>query len=249
MCFESRTVGVRVPFDSVAKVYDKTRSLPERAMNQLCEALASEMSRSRLILDAGVGTGRFAGPLQARGFNVVGVDISRAMLGKAKQRDLSNLLLSDVCYVPFADNCFDAAICIHVLHLLREWKLALREMCRVTRRIMVSTIYEGENPIRNTYSRLLEEYGYKIRRHGKGEWELKDLVKPLKSVFVASFYREADERLFNLCKMVYSSQWGIPQGVNAKAVCELRKRFAGKRFRQKLHLLVWDIKDLKVVAN
>ncbi|NIO37061.1 class I SAM-dependent methyltransferase, partial [Candidatus Bathyarchaeota archaeon] len=63
----------RIPFNSVAHIYDRTRGPPEHVMKQLLEALTSELSDYRTIMDAGVGTGRFAKPLQDSGFEVVGV--------------------------------------------------------------------------------------------------------------------------------------------------------------------------------
>jgi ubiquinone/menaquinone biosynthesis C-methylase UbiE len=200
-------------------------------------------------LDAGVGTGRFAKPLQDSGFEVVGIDIAKKMISKAVERGVSGLLLSDVCFLPFKDNSFDATVCIHVLHLISEWKTALKEICRVTRSVMVSMFYVHENPVREAYNRLLERYGYKTRRPGKGEWELKNLVTPSRSVFVASYDRGVDERLEYLRQRVYSNQWSIPEDVNEKIVDELKTRFSGKVFHQELRLLVWDVENLRAFCE
>jgi ubiquinone/menaquinone biosynthesis C-methylase UbiE len=240
---------MRVPFNLVAHIYDKTRRLPERVMRQLLETLASELSGCRAILDAGVGTGRFAKPLQASGFEVVGIDIAEKMIRKAVERGVNNLLLGDVCFLPFKDKFFDATICVHVLHLISEWKAALKEICRVTRKVMVSMIYVHENPMWKAYDRLLKRYGYERRRPGKGEWELKNLVKPSRSVFVASYETDADRRLEHLSQRAYSHQWEIPEDVNEKIVDELKSRFAGKVFHQELRLLVWNIDSLKVLCE
>jgi ubiquinone/menaquinone biosynthesis C-methylase UbiE len=240
---------MRIPFNSVAHVYDKTRGLPEHVMKRLLETLASELSSYRTILDAGVGTGRFAKPLQDSGFEVVGIDIARKMINKAKERSVSNLLLGDVCFLPFKDNSFDATVCIHVLHLISEWKTALQEICRVTRSTMVSMNYMHKNPMWKAYDKLLKKYGYERRRPGKGEWELKKLVRPSASVFIASFETKADERLTYLSQRVYSHQWDIPEDVNEKIVNELKSQFAGKVFHQGLRLLIWDIDNLKTFCK
>jgi hypothetical protein len=114
---------------------------------------------------------------------------------------------------------------------------------------MVSMNYVRENPMWKAYDRLLKKYGYERRRPGKGEWELKNLVKPWRSVFVASFETRADERLTYLSQRAYSHQWDIPEDVNAKIVDELKSRFAGKVFPQELRLLIWDIDNLKAFCE
>lgn len=236
---------MRIPFNSVAHIYDRTRGPPEHVMKQLLKTLTSELSDYRTILDAGVGTGRFAKPLQDGGFEVVGIDIAEKMISKAEERGVDNLLLSDTSFLPFKDNSFDATVCIHLLHLISEWKTTLQEICRVTRSVMASIFYVHRNPMREAYNRLLKRYGYESRRLGKGEWELKNLVRPSKSVFVASYDTDADKRLAHLSQRAYSSQWDIPEDVNEKVVDKLKSQFAGKVFRQELRLLIWDIGDLK----
>lgn len=218
-------------------------------MRQLVKKLSNELSGCKILLDAGVGTGRFAKPLQHGGFEVVGVDIAGKMLEKAAEKGAGNLVQSDVCFLSFKDNSFDATVCVHLLHLISGWKAALREICRVTQKVMVSTIYTRKNPIRETYNRLLKGYGYESRRLGKGEWELKELVKPSKSVFAAFFDNSADERLTYLSQRAYSSQWEIPEDVNNKIVDELRRQFGGRVFPQELRVLVWDINDLEAYCS
>ena len=53
--------------------------------------------------------------------------------------------------------------------------------------------------------------------------ELKNLVKPSRSVFVASYDTNVDKRLAHLSQRAYSSQWDIPEDVNEKVVDELKK--------------------------
>ncbi len=240
---------MKISFDLAAEIYDKTRGPPEQVMKQLVKTLIDELHGYNTVLDAGVGTGRFSKSLQDNGFEVVGVDIAKKMIDKAVEKDVRDLLQGDVCFLPFRDDSFDVTVCIHILHLISEWKMALQEICRVTQKLMVSIIYVLKNPIRETYNRLLRNYGYESRRLGKGEWELKDLVKPSKSVFVASYTNNADERLAYLSQRAYSSQWEIPEAINKKVVDELKSQFAGKVFPQELRILIWDINDLRAFSN
>lgn len=232
-------------FDCIADAYDKTRGLPDEAMSQVVEVIFGELNNRGRILDAGVGTGRFAKPLGDRGLEIVGVDISGKMLKKAKQKNLENLLKSDVRCLPFKNNSFGASLSIHVLHLISEWETALREICRVTTEKMVSLLHVHRDPVRQAYSAELEKLGYSARRIGKGEWDLRDIVKPRKSVFAATYDNKADDYLIYLSERAFSSQWQIPEDVNEKIVGALKDQFEGKAFSQELRVLVWEIEDLK----
>ncbi len=196
-------------------------------------------------MDAGVGTGRFAEPLRKKGFEVVGVDIARKMLEKAREKSVDNLLRGDVCFLPFRDDVFDASVCIHLLHLVSEWKLAVSEICRVTREVMLSVVYTSENVVGQVYNSILEGYGYVIRRVGKGECELKDLVEPVRSVFATSYPNDFDEYLEHLSRRAYSRQWEIPEEVNRMVIEDLRRRFDGTVSIAKLRVLLWNIDDLR----
>jgi ubiquinone/menaquinone biosynthesis C-methylase UbiE len=239
---------MRICFDPAAEIYDRTRGLPRSAMEQLVQRISDELKRCQLILDAGVGTGRFAKPLQEKGFNVVGMDLSGKMLNKAVEKGVKDLFRCDVCFLPLTSKSFEACLCIHVLHLIGDWKMALKEICRVTQEIMVSTINVHKDPVRQTYNTMLEDLGYKRARPGKGEWELQDFVKPKKSVFAASYSNRADEHLENLGQRAFTSQWQIPEEINRKVVAELKEQFAGKTFSQELRVLIWDINDLESIA-
>lgn len=235
---------MRTSFDYAAEFYDKTRNLPKQVMKQLVDTMIRELEGHTNVLDAGVGTGRIAKPLQDVGLKIVGVDIAGKMIGKAEGKGVDNLILGDVCSLPLCDNSFDATISVHLLHLICEWKTALQEICRVTEKIMISVDHVRKHPLREAYRHLLREFGFEIRYPGKGEWELKNLVKP-KQVSVASFERNADERLEYMSQRAYSSQWEIPEEVNREVVRELKHRFGGKKFPEELHILVWEISELE----
>ena len=235
----------RISFDCAAQIYDRTRGPPERVMDKLVKSLITEIRSYGTILDVGVGTGRLAKPLQDNGFELVGADISPKMLHKAAEKGVDSLVRSDVCFLPFKAGSFDAAVCVHLLHLVSEWKMALEEICRVTRKALVTTVHANKNPIQQAYRSLLKGYGYTCRRLGKGEWELSDLVEPSRSVFVASYEISADERLAHLGQRAYSSQWEVPENVNRRVVNQLKGVFEGKTMPQELYVLSWRIADLK----
>lgn len=194
-----------VSFDRVAEIFDRTRAFPEPVMRKLHTTLTNELSEYRAVLNAGVGTGRFAKPLQDSGFEVIGVDIARKMLEKAAEKGVGSLFLGDICSLHFKDKSFDATVCTSVLHLITEWRTALQEICRVTQEVMVSRYYAHKNPMREATSRLVKRFGYESRL-GKAEWELRSLVRSSRAVFAAFYEMKADEILTHLSQKAYSYQ-------------------------------------------
>ena len=77
-------------------------------------------SSGKRLLEAGVGTGRFATWLGRNGFDVVGIDLSREMLKKAKEKKARlrvklDLIRADVHFLPFREGSFDGCICVNVI--------------------------------------------------------------------------------------------------------------------------------------
>jgi ubiquinone/menaquinone biosynthesis C-methylase UbiE len=236
---------MKIPFDRVAGIYDTTRGLPQEVMRKIVQAFVKELKGYRTVLDIGVGTGRFAKPLQENGFKVVGIDISRSMMQNARKKGVKNLLLGDACSLPFRDYSFDAALSVHVLHLVIEWRTAIKEISRVTKDGLLSVTHVHPSPVSKAYEELAREKGYDTRRIGLGEHELKEIIKPTKSIPAASLISSTDERLTNLRQRAYSRQWKIPEDVDRQIVQELVRRFAGKKYPLEMYILRWNIKDLK----
>jgi ubiquinone/menaquinone biosynthesis C-methylase UbiE len=117
-------------YDSMADEYDATR---ESATQAEVAALADALEGCKSVLDLGIGTGRFAKPLSDLGFDVTGVDVSRRMIMKAREKGLDRLVVGDAYALPFSDKSFDAAITIHVLHVVVDWIAVVRDLGRVTR--------------------------------------------------------------------------------------------------------------------
>lgn len=91
------------------------------------------------ILDAGVGTGRNMA-FYPEGAEVIGIDLSKAMLTRAEKRrerlqKQIDLLEMDVLQTTFPDDYFNAAVATFLFCVLEpEDQLpALRELCRVIR--------------------------------------------------------------------------------------------------------------------
>ncbi len=119
-------------FDAISEVYDATR---EPLDGPQLAAIAARLRGWGIadLLEVGVGTGRVAGPIGSEGFRVTGVDASRGMLARARAKGVPRLVRGSAYRLPFADRSVDAALFVHVLHLLDAPVAALAEACRVSR--------------------------------------------------------------------------------------------------------------------
>jgi ubiquinone/menaquinone biosynthesis C-methylase UbiE len=91
------------------------------------------------ILDAGVGTGRNIA-YYPPGAEVIGVDLSAAMLGRAERKRTASgatvrLVQMDLAKLQFAENSFDAAVASFVFCTMppKVRRAALRELARVVK--------------------------------------------------------------------------------------------------------------------
>ena len=170
-----------VEFDHVAPIYDETRRPPSDAeLDRLVELLNGCHS----LLDGGVGTGRFAAPLHARGFDVLGVDLSLEMMRRARSKGVTALARADLRHLPIQDQAVDAAFTAHVLQLVADPAAVLREFGRVTRRKVVVLLPErpfgGPGDARvefyRRYRSVARELGYSLPERGPRFWHtLEDL--------------------------------------------------------------------------
>jgi SAM-dependent methyltransferase len=89
------------------------------------------------ILDVGTGAGRAALALASRGATVTGLDASDEMLRVARARAAQSGLAvtfqrGDAHHLPFGDRAFHAAVSLRVLMHTPDWRVCLRELCRVS---------------------------------------------------------------------------------------------------------------------
>ena len=87
--------------------------------------------RGRLVLDAGVGAGRYAEVMVRWGAEVVGVDLTRAVDAAAQNlrgSSTAHLVQADIFALPFRDETFDVAYSIGVLHHTPDTAAAFRRV-------------------------------------------------------------------------------------------------------------------------
>ncbi|MFN3373170.1 MAG: class I SAM-dependent methyltransferase [Chloroflexus sp.] len=131
-------MAIEIAFDKIADVYDAHRGHPSEVAIAIGQAIVSQTGIDAQVLEIGIGSGRIALPTAAAGAQITGIDISTAMLATARERAAQagvslRLLKADAQTLPFATASFDAALAVHVLHLLSDWRTALAEMVRVVK--------------------------------------------------------------------------------------------------------------------
>jgi ubiquinone/menaquinone biosynthesis C-methylase UbiE len=129
-------VSRRKTYQRIARWYDLLDAPFERKRYQPLRPLLFEGLKGR-ILDAGIGTGRNI-PFYPEGAEMVGIDLSPAMLSRAWARRSEvgrevKLMEMDVMHTSFDDNSFDAVVSSFLFCVLSlEHQLpALKELARI----------------------------------------------------------------------------------------------------------------------
>ena len=98
-------------YDANAWDFDRFRQPNPYIAQQLIDAFSTNEGP---ILSIGCGTGQYE-EILSRKFAIVGMDRSTGMIGKAKER-ISNVILGDMTFLPFAKNSFSGAYFMQSLH-------------------------------------------------------------------------------------------------------------------------------------
>jgi ubiquinone/menaquinone biosynthesis C-methylase UbiE len=237
-------------FGRVADIYDATRSLPEGEMRKLLDALEATIPHPGPVIDVGVGTGRFAMPLQERGYDIVGIDVSKGMMWKAREKGVLQVLFADVHRIPFEDEAFEAALLVHILHLVSDWVTVVREAARVSRGTIITVIESDEGKdLRQEYRRMRLEMGYPLDRFEGGERGLRDIVSPDRVVTVLETIRKtaADDEIKHLEERSQSVTWDVPEDAHREIIQNLRAEHHGRKFvsEGRLELAIWSAVRLR----
>lgn len=218
-------------FDPAVEDYDRTRGLTPEVMAHVVRILTAELSGRGLALEIGVGTGRIALPLAGAGAPLVGIDLSHKMLGrlveKAGGTSTVPVARADATALPFRDSSFDAALAVHVLHLIDPWREAVGELLRVVRPGGILLVDPGDWK-RNVHRELDEAFcraaGIEHRRPGINSIEELDdhLIdagarpRPLEPI-TDTQTDTLDARIRRLEDGIYSFTWDAEAETRAEA--------------------------------
>ena len=102
-------------------------------------AIEKLLPRRLTIADIGCGTGTLSFELARLAEQVIGIDLSKEMLRRARamanERAIVNVEFreGDALKLPLSRASVDAAFCVMVLHFLPDPERAIAELCRITR--------------------------------------------------------------------------------------------------------------------
>jgi ubiquinone/menaquinone biosynthesis C-methylase UbiE len=237
-------------FDRVAHVYDETRGLPPEAESAIADCIGSVLRErgAQHLLEVGIGTGRMAAPLAARGVRVTGIDISAKMLEvlRGKRSDI-DVVLAEAARPPFRDAAFDAALFVHILHLVPDAAATVRGALACVRpggTLISGADDHGEN-IRDEADKIIRQAvndatgvkmrGWKPYDEGIATFDrlLEAAGAKLERIKAASWpARTTAKRLLTrLANKDFSSSWLIPDdalpGILAGVTPQVERLFGG----------------------
>jgi len=131
-----------------AELYDRKRSKRKKWKREMAvlQALAAQFEPGASILDIPLGTGRFLEFYNEGRHTVYGIDISRDMLQKARDRVLAldsnhnrgdvGLVMGEAEHIPMRDSSIDYVVCIRLLNWVTKpiFKDIIKEFLRVARK-------------------------------------------------------------------------------------------------------------------
>jgi ubiquinone/menaquinone biosynthesis C-methylase UbiE len=238
-----------ISFDPAADYYDQTRVYPPEVSDRIAGALiaAGHIPTRGHILEIGIGTGRIALPLLARGISITGVDISPRMVERLREkydaaraaeplRDWGRLTveLLDISALPFPDATFDAVVGVHILHLVPEWKRALDEAMRVLKPggalLLGWDTRQGtaQHHIHDEWERIVTALGYEPHRVGaQDSAEVLAVLRarglPVQERVVTSWSYQVPPRraLDSITRREWSQTWLVPDDLFAESARRL----------------------------
>jgi ubiquinone/menaquinone biosynthesis C-methylase UbiE len=125
-----------VDYDTIAPEYDRRYETNRFESLETCVREFARQADVHAIAEIGCGTGHWLHLLDDTDprLSVAGLDLSTAMLGKARQTAPRALLVNGTAtHLPWADASFDAAFCVNALHHFDDHAAAFAEFARVLR--------------------------------------------------------------------------------------------------------------------
>jgi ubiquinone/menaquinone biosynthesis C-methylase UbiE len=150
---------VRESFTTQAKAFASNPWVTDEERIRRLVASASLTGNER-VLDVATGPGYIAEAFAQAAREVIGVDLTAAMLSiaeeRTKQHGISNISfqIGDAQDLPFLDAQFDVVVCRLALHHVQAPEQVLCEMARVCLpggTVLVEDIYASEHPGRASY--------------------------------------------------------------------------------------------------
>lgn len=172
-------------------------------IKNICDRLLKRKYSIKKVVDIGCGVGHLCPTLAKRGYNVIGIDKSQAMIDLAREKNISGIqyLKGDANSLPLLDDSVDAIMMRMILHnVFPNWQIALVEAKRVLTTKGLLVIMEGFPP--NPKCRSFFEDVTLLMTHQRHFFTERTLKQELSSTGFTVF--EEDEVIF---KSMSVSRW------------------------------------------
>lgn len=123
-------MGTSISFERMADRYDDSRGGMQRGRS-FAEAVSPHVVEGAPVLEIGVGTGAIALGLVEAGHDVVGVDLSPAMLGHARDRLGARTVVGDATSLPVRAASVSTVLASWLVHLVGDTDALFAEVDRV----------------------------------------------------------------------------------------------------------------------
>jgi ubiquinone/menaquinone biosynthesis C-methylase UbiE len=260
----SQAADIAAQFDRISQVYDETREpLKEKALNKIKDILLRDNCYS--IIEVGVGTGRVANPLQQRGFEIVGLDLSKGMLLKARDKKVLKLIRADANCLPIKEKSFDAAILAHVLQIFENPAEVFGNIVDVVKKDVIALVRKRDETLesqisgdgmisvmRQIFEQVSAKTGCALLAHA-GEWHRKETeflsaFPPTELIKIQDELIETtiDERLSFFEKRPFRYCLEVPDEVFHRIIQEVRSSLDTKRkiqYRRVEQMAIWKLTE------
>ncbi len=161
--------SVQRMFDRIASTYDVGNVIISLGLDTYWrKRLIKEagLKEGQFVLDLGTGTGKLAHLAQKKGANIVAIDLSWGMLGKAVKSYNEEPIIwlrADCLRLPFKDNTFDRTISAFVLRNVTDLEAFIYEQQRVLKPGGILLAMDTVPPEQEgVFSRLFALYLYRV---------------------------------------------------------------------------------------
>lgn len=230
----------RIDFSANAPRYDRRHGavLADEEVDALIAACS--LTPSSRVLDVGAGTGRVATALASRGFKVVALEPSAAMLTQLRDKPFGDAVAcvsGEAARLPFSLERFDAVVIARLLYLTADWMQILKQ-ARDVLRPGGHLLHEWSNgspderwvQIREHLRSLLRDAGVSCRFHPgvRTEVEIDEnlakigFVRAKRVSFGPGPALTLSEFLNRIESREFSYLWDVPADVQAQCVRQLR---------------------------